>query len=646
MQVAVQVNICAGWRRTISFALGWTLRGAGIAIINCFGGCYSINWSSLLTPLEIAALHTRASAWLASAGYVEEALTHAIAAGDMQAAVHLIAQQRHPLMNQERWETIYRWLGLFDRATIDQHAVLLLTEAWLMLSQSQVVGSGGTRAAGGMHPSGGLAAHVDVTACRLLLEKLDAVLAREKAAATTAEAQLALDQLEAETAVLRCALLYATAAPDAIIALASDALAHLPPAWQMARSQALLVLAAARQMRGELAEAYALFEDSPHQPLPDLIAYQARMGVGLCMIHWVAADLPALLLTAGRALPLAEELNLAETLGWANYFTGAVYYHWNELDRAAAALEPIVQQPVQQPDGINGNTFASASCALALTYQAQGRSAEAHRVTVTAIDYLRATNSLCLNLMEIFEVELALRQGKVGAATQWAALHARPGLPAPVMDFVASQLTRPKILLARSSPAARQEAVHLLLAARDYFAAIHNTRFLIETLALLALARWDEDGTGAVAALAEALRLAAPGGLLRVFVDIGPQLLPQLELLAARNVAPTFVAQIVAALQREYPTAEVRPGAVLRANRLPVPAHAGAMLEALTPREQEVLALLAQRLTNKEIAHTLGIAVDTVKEYISNLFGKLAVDDRHAAVAKALALGLLPPVQK
>ena len=210
---------------------------------------------------------------------------------------------------------------------------------------------------------------------------------------------------------------------------------------------------------------------------------------------------------------------------------------------------------------VNGITFASASCALALAYQAQGHSAEARAVTAAAVDYLRATNNLGLNMLEIFQVELALRQGKLGAATQWAARHPAPSPLGPVLDFVAPQLVRPKILLAQTSAAARQEAVQLLLAAHDYFAAIHNTRFLIETLALLALAWWGERDTEALGVLTEALRLAAPGGLVRVFVDIGPRLLRPLELLAARNVTPAFIAQIVAALLREHPAAAAQSGA-------------------------------------------------------------------------------------
>jgi LuxR family maltose regulon positive regulatory protein len=393
-------------------------------------------------------------------------------------------------------------------------------------------------------------------------------------------------------------------------------------------------------MRGELAKAYSICEDSPQPPLPDLAAYQAKMGVNLCFIQWIAADLPALVRTARRALALAHEPNLPEAKAWANYFIGVVFYHWNELDRSVECLEPLVRQPY----GVNGTVFANATCALALAYQAQGRSAEAHAITAAAIDHLRAADNLCLNLLEIFQVELALRQGNLAAATQWAALHAAFGPLAPVVDFVAPQLVRPKILLAHTSVAARQEAVQLLLAARDFFAAIHNTRFLVETLALLALAWWGERDTEALGVLADALRLASPGGLVRVFVDIGPRLLRPLELSAVRNVTPAFTTQIVAALLREHPAAAAPSSAVSPALRRPAPADQSGLIEALTPREQEILALLAQRLTNKEIAQTLSIAADTVKEHIRHLFGKLAVGDRRAAVAKAAALGLLPPL--
>ena len=62
---------------------------------------------------EIAVLHLRASAWFARNGFIEEALHHALAGQDTTAAVRLVAQHRHALMNDEQWPVLNRWLSLF-----------------------------------------------------------------------------------------------------------------------------------------------------------------------------------------------------------------------------------------------------------------------------------------------------------------------------------------------------------------------------------------------------------------------------------------------------------------------------------------------------------------------------------------------------
>ena len=67
---------------------------------------------------EVAALHVRASAWFAQNGYLEEALQHALAGQDTAAAVRLVAQHRHALMNDEQWLQLNRWLRLFRAETV------------------------------------------------------------------------------------------------------------------------------------------------------------------------------------------------------------------------------------------------------------------------------------------------------------------------------------------------------------------------------------------------------------------------------------------------------------------------------------------------------------------------------------------------
>jgi ATP/maltotriose-dependent transcriptional regulator MalT len=67
------------------------------------------------------------------------------------------------------------------------------------------------------------------------------------------------------------------------------------------------------------------------------------------------------------------------------------------------------------------------------------------------------------------------------------------------------------------------------------------------------------------------------------------------------------------------------------------------VVEPLTNREQEILELLARRLSDKEIAQALHISAYTVSKHTSNLYGKLQAAGRRQAVSKARALGILPP---
>jgi LuxR family maltose regulon positive regulatory protein len=66
------------------------------------------------------------------------------------------------------------------------------------------------------------------------------------------------------------------------------------------------------------------------------------------------------------------------------------------------------------------------------------------------------------------------------------------------------------------------------------------------------------------------------------------------------------------------------------------------MIEALTRREQEILGLLAKRMTAKEIAQKLVVSAQTVKRHRVNVYQKLGVHTRRGAIAAAVALGILP----
>jgi ATP/maltotriose-dependent transcriptional regulator MalT len=58
-------------------------------------------------------------------------------------------------------------------------------------------------------------------------------------------------------------------------------------------------------------------------------------------------------------------------------------------------------------------------------------------------------------------------------------------------------------------------------------------------------------------------------------------------------------------------------------------------MEPLTPREREVLRLMVQGVSNREIARRLVLSVNTVKKHVLNIYGKLNVQNRAQAIARA-----------
>ena len=97
-------------------------------------------------------------------------------------------------------------------------------------------------------------------------------------------------------------------------------------------------------------------------------------------------------------------------------------------------------------------------------------------------------------------------------------------------------------------------------------------------------------------------------------------------------IGPDYIGKLLAVLEAEEQKRE-------NTSSLPPPAQP--LIEPLSPRELEVLHLMAQGLSNQEICERLFLALSTVKGHNRNIFGKLQVQRRTEAVARARALGLL-----
>jgi LuxR family maltose regulon positive regulatory protein len=145
---------------------------------------------------------------------------------------------------------------------------------------------------------------------------------------------------------------------------------------------------------------------------------------------------------------------------------------------------------------------------------------------------------------------------------------------------------------------------------------------MLQALALQAKGEIDK----AVLALEQALSLAEPERFIRTFVDEGEMMERLLRQALSQGVAPDYVTMLLAAMRET--------DVISQAKDQP-------LSDPLSERELEVLRLIAAGFSNREIAQQLVIAVSTVKSHINHIYGKLDVNSRTQAVARAQALDIL-----
>jgi LuxR family transcriptional regulator, maltose regulon positive regulatory protein len=162
-----------------------------------------------------------------------------------------------------------------------------------------------------------------------------------------------------------------------------------------------------------------------------------------------------------------------------------------------------------------------------------------------------------------------------------------------------------------------------------------RTGSVIAILVLQALAHEARsDISAALASLERALTLAEPEGYVQVFVGEGPTLAPLLSKARASGLMLDYTGRLLGAFEPEASTDEGTPP------------HAGyadaqSLADSLSEREREVLLLIAEGLSNRRISERLFLALDTVKGHNRRIFGKLGVQSRTEAIARARELGLL-----
>jgi LuxR family maltose regulon positive regulatory protein len=287
-----------------------------------------------------------------------------------------------------------------------------------------------------------------------------------------------------------------------------------------------------------------------------------------------------------------------------------VHYAWNDLETARQSAEQSLPL-AQQVDNVD--TPALSWMLLACLALVQDNVEQAAARLAQAEQFVRQRNfPNRMPDVAAAQVRVLLRQGQLTAAAQLAEAHEIP-------------LSRARVHLAHGDATAALailESTHQQAAEKGWKDELLNTGILL-ALAYAAL----DDEKSALQHLSEALALAEPDGLLRAFLDEGRPMAKLLSEAARHGIHPAFTAKLLAAFKAEPDAPATTPSQPL--------------IDPLSERELEILQLIDEGLSNREIGERLFLALDTIKGHNRKIFGKLQVKRRTEAVARARELGLL-----
>lgn len=547
----------------------------------------------------VAALHHRASQWFATEGQTEEAIRHALTAGDTAQAISILAHARHTLMDDARWMDLAHLLHLFSARQIESAPELLLTQAWFARSQNN---------------NALLQASMQLAAD--LLNTSDPTSDRTVA-------------LHGEVEALRSHLCFWRADVSGVIDHARTALALLPRTARFARSFSILHSIVGYQSTANQTAAHALIAEYAGDMSPNDYIDQMYLLTNKATLYILEGDLLSLATTADAMLQISDGRPWTETQGYAYYYRALIHYYQNEPADVAPLIINILPHRYQQAPRI----VMQAACVLAMTYQAQGRIADANAVAAAELTHIDLNGiTEMLPYAHALHADLALRQGNMQAAVT----HLREATQAPfppAMFHYAPHLAVLRLYLQQNTPASLDAADALFTRLEHFWRGVGNAPLGLELCVMRAL-YWQARGREALAleTLAQAARLAEPGGCIRIFADPGMWIDDLLAKLQQDGVAPLLVAAARSAI-----AAEMLPAAAATLPPLPLPST-NDLAVLLTFREQEVLRLLGERLTNQEIAARLCISTETVKRHSISIFRKLDVKNRRAAALYARQL--------
>lgn len=548
---------------------------------------------------RVTELHGRASAWFEQNGWFAEAIEHALAGQDNLRAAQLI--ERYGELAQMRGElaTVLSWLKALPQATLRLRPKLGLNYAF-MLTMTDTYAEAEER-----------------------IWEVEQALLDASLVADETERKALLGQAAAIRATISLLLGYDG---DVTITVGNNALAQLPETDLYRHAWANSIVGIAHYLlNGEMDEAEhhlkeaVLLSERANDPFTKIIGLSQ-----LSRMYMIRGRLRQAFATAESLLHTGT---VPRAWGQAQFDRSHVRYEQNDLE---GAIEDVTEAR-QIFEGYELVRFTiDGYVKMARLKWVQGDETEARTLMRRAVEMGQANNLRQTFVAEdVWQVWLWVKLGNLAAAAEWAqdmepTVHNDLN---PALEF--AHMTLARIYMAQG----RLNEAHALLM-RLFLAANSAKRMgrVIEICVLQALASSLQGNTdAALEPLAYALSLGEPEGYVRTFVDEGPPMAALLREAKARGTAVNYVTRLLAAFDHETPVKSTSPSEQ----------QINGEFEPLSERELEVLRLIADGASNREIADQLVVSLGTVKKHLNNIFLKLDAHSRTQVIAAARKHNLL-----
>ncbi len=551
-------------------------------------------------PEEIRALHERCIEWFEANDFIEEAFHHAGIIGDHGRMATMIEVHLDRPLNEDKWYLLDEWLGRLPESYLSSRPGLLVARMWVMHNKATW-----------LIPD--------------LLREFDRQWKEQEVDAAIA----------VQVRFFRGVVQYWGTRFRESLESFEYVKKNLPAEKRGATSINNYYYLMASHINGKgdkaVREIRKLLLNESLDPF-----YRATILGGIAYVRMLEGDLDGVMELIRRVYAIGEGLKSPFLKVWSSYLEGMAAFYRNDLERAEGAFARTLDHIYML------NLLGPVDCfaGYGLTLQTLGKKRKLQEVVERMQAFVRQRDNPAMDtFLASFLGRLALLEGD----KERAARH----LKRVNMYFESGNLffwietprvTRCKYLLVRGDDEALEEAERLVAGTMQLARETRNVPQQVQMLVLSALLR-DRRGARreALALVGEALTIAASGEWVRPFFEAGETMRRLLEEVSPPAGTTSFRLTLLRHFSR-YPQTGRLPDLTEQqeeGNDSPD------VWNILTNRELDVLHLLAQRKSNKEIASQLFISVATVKRHTITIYRKLGVGKRQEAVARASKLGIL-----